>query len=99
MNTNNTTKKKSPFIIISIVVAALLGGGFMGKLMFDMVSYMKMMTIAVVSMSKNVNVTLGAAANYKTREQVTKTVSTGTLSVPEIEYTNIQFLAGLVWYL
>ena len=51
------------------------------------------------SMSKNVNVTLGAAANYKTREQVTKTVSTGTLSVPEVEYTNIQFLAGLVWYL
>jgi hypothetical protein len=51
------------------------------------------------SVSKKVNVTLGAVANYKTREQVTKTVSTGTLSVPEVEYTNIQFLAGLVWYL
>ena len=55
MNTSNAIKKKSPFILILIVVAALLGGGFMGKLMFDMVSYMKMMTFAVVTMSQDVN--------------------------------------------
>jgi hypothetical protein len=56
MNTSNVIKsKKSPFMLILIIVAALLGGGFMGKLMFDMVNYMKMMTIAVVAMSQNVN--------------------------------------------
>ena len=51
------------------------------------------------SVSQKVNVTLGAVANYKTREKVTKVVGSRTLSVPEVEYINVQFLAGLVWYL
>jgi len=74
MNTSNAIKKKSPFILILIVVAALLGGGFMGKLMFDMVSYMKMMTFAVVTMSQDVN---QMSTDMKTmREQFVSMTST-----------------------
>ena len=51
------------------------------------------------SITKKVNFTLGAVATYKTRDKVSENVGARVLSVPKIDYTNVQMLAGLVWYL
>lgn len=52
------------------------------------------------SVTENFNLSLGAAANYKVRDQIDGTRDDGgSISVPNVEYTNIQFMAGLMWYL
>ncbi|MCG8428389.1 MAG: hypothetical protein MI754_13620 [Chromatiales bacterium] len=50
------TNAKQSGIKILLIVLLLGAGGFMGKLMFDMVSYMKEMTNSVVVMSQSVQV-------------------------------------------
>lgn len=51
------------------------------------------------SVSEKINLSLGTMFNYKSRDQVDEVVGSRTLSVPDIEYTNLQFVGGLVWYL
>jgi len=52
-----------------------------------------------VPITDKVNFTAGMMANYKTRAAVTDVVDGRDLFVPEIKYTNIQFLLGFVWYI
>ena len=54
MNTESKNTKTSPIIVL-VVIFGLLGVGFMGKLMYDMVSYMGVMTDHVGNMAKDVH--------------------------------------------
>lgn len=51
------------------------------------------------SIAEKIKINVGVMANYKWKSQISVDADFRTLSVPEINYLNIQVVGGLVWYL